>query len=172
MRHINQRTEAHIKDWEKLKLKAYPDSGGKWTIGWGHTGPDVHQGSEITEERAEQLFKLDIEPAEERVDTLVKVPLGDNQFGALVSLCFNIGACALGGSTLVRLLNEKHYEEVPHQIARWNKSKNRATGLTETNKGLVNRRAGDIALWNTPDNPKVTSNFDNVTSGVTTSGSV
>ena len=102
-----------IKSFETCSLVAYPDPGTgsePFTIGWGHTG-DVKPGDKITQAEADRLLKKDIETAEKAVSKLVKVPLTQNQFDALVSLTFNIGAGKQGfaGSRLLRLLNEGNY---------------------------------------------------------------
>lgn len=77
------------------------------------------------------------------------MPLTDNQRFALISFVFNLGESRLITSTLLRLLNAGDYASVPAQLKRWNKE-TLADGTVRVNEGLTNRRASDIALWNTP----------------------
>lgn len=130
-----------LKSWEGLRLAAYPDSGGVWTIGYGHTGKDVYKGRKITTAESEDLLLADLTRFERAVDEAVTVPLTDNQFGALVSFAFNVGEAAFAGSTLVKLLNGGDYNSVPAQLARWVHAGGRRV------QGLVNRRAAEAGLW-------------------------
>ncbi len=109
-----------IKEREACKLEAYPDpgTGGEpWTIGVGHTG-GVKPGDRITEAEAMDLLRKDLEWCEAAVN-LVKVPLEQHQFDALVSFVFNVGQGAFAASTMLRLLNAGKYAEVPAQFDRW-----------------------------------------------------
>lgn len=85
-----------IKGFEGLKLVAYKCEAGIWTIGWGHTGKvdgrPIVAGMTITKEKAEDLFNEDVINCENGVKSLIKVPLNDNEFGALVSFVFNLGS--------------------------------------------------------------------------------
>ena len=145
MRKLNTYTLSKIKQWEGHRLTAYQDQAGVWTIGYGHTGPEVVKGLTITMARATQLLKKDIAWAEKAVSDLVKVPLTDNQFGALVSFVFNVGGAAFKSSTLLKKLNGRQYTAVPSELAKWNKIT--VGGKKVTNKGLVNRRAAEAGLW-------------------------
>lgn len=140
-RRINAEGLALIKRWEGLRLEAYQDVGGVWTIGYGSTGSHVHAGLNITEAGAEALLLADLERFEAAVDRLVKVPLSDNQFAACVSLAFNIGEGAFAKSTLLNVLNQGRYDDVPAQFMRWNKVGKKVVD------GLTNRRAAECGLW-------------------------
>ena len=146
-RKVNAATLSHIKQSEGLRLTAYPDPGSKngipYTIGYGSTS-GVKKGDKITEAEAERLLVRDLTYAENTVERLVKVPLNDNQFGALVSFVFNIGAGAFEDSTLLRRLNAGDYVSVPAQLARWNKNDGSVMA------GLTKRRAAETALWLSP----------------------
>ena len=83
-----------IKSYEALVLKAYDDSTGVWTIGYGHTA-GVMPGMEITESQAVEFLQADLKRFEESVNRYVTVPLTQNMFDALVSFTFNLGAGAL-----------------------------------------------------------------------------
>lgn len=141
---INNATIALIKRFEGLALKAYRCPADVWTIGYGHT-KGVHEGDTTTEAKAEVLLRQDMQEAIKAVAQNVKVKLNDNQFGALVSFVFNVGRAAFEGSTLLRLLNKGWFEQVPAQLARWNKANS-----TELD-GLTKRRRAEAALWNSKE---------------------
>ncbi len=140
-RRISAEGLAHLKRWEGVKLTAYRDIAGVLTIGYGSTGPHVREGMTITETQAESLLLADLERFEAAVERLVKVPLSDERFAALVSLAFNIGEGAFAKSTLLKVLNAGRYDDVPAQIMRWNKVKGQVVD------GLTNRRAAECGLW-------------------------
>jgi len=134
----------HIKQWESLRLTAYRNFANEpWTIGYGHTSnagpPKVTPGMRITADEAERILRADVAKFEARVVALVKVPLTDSQFAALVSFDYNTGA--LGNSTLLRRLNAGDYDAVPGELAKWVNADGKRV------QGLVNRRASEIALW-------------------------
>src|SRR5262249_46838746 len=79
---------------------AYPDSGGVPTIGWGHTGPDVHLGLSWTQQRADFALNVDLRVAADGVSKLISRPLAYGQMGALISLAFNVGSGAIKGTPL------------------------------------------------------------------------
>jgi lysozyme len=140
MRMINAAGLALVKAYEGLKLEAYRDTSGIWTIGYGHTA-GVKPGDSISAERAELLLEADLIEAERAVSGLVKVPLNDNQFSALVSFVFNVGAGAFANSTLLKKLNEGGYGLVPACLKSWIFD----NGKVQT--GLIKRRAAEAALW-------------------------
>ena len=124
-----------LKDFEGLKLQEYIDAGGYLSIGYGHLLKDGERYEDgITDEEATELLEQDIQEAEQVVEGMVTVDLTQNQFDALVSFVYNIGGDQFARSTLVKLLNQGMYEEVPKQMARWNKSNGKVL------KALVRRR--------------------------------
>ncbi len=105
---------------------------GTLTIGYGHTGPDVFIGQEITEAQGREILKADLQIAESAVTKNVKVVLKPNEFDALVSFAFNVGGGAFAGSTLLRKLNAGDRIGAADQFVRWNKSKGvELAGLTK-----------------------------------------
>jgi len=138
-----------VKRSEKLSLKPYICPAGKLTIGWGHVilPNEEYLKTGITEEKANELLTSDLKDAEDAVNTYVTVYLCQHQFDALVSFVFNLGAGALEESTLLRLLNDGHYEEAPTQLLRWNKARNPKTGEREVLPGLTKRRAEEASLF-------------------------
>jgi lysozyme len=127
-----------IRHHEGLETRAYPDPGSAdghpWTIGVGHTR-GVKKGDTCTVEQAMVWLREDVRDAEAAVLRLVKVPLSQDQFDALVSFVFNVGAGALEKSTLLRMLNSSDYFGAAVQFERWNKNDGRVmAGLTRRRK--------------------------------------
>ena len=145
-----------LEQWEGFKLQVYKDSAGLPTIGVGHlltrseltsgkiiiNGVPVKYANGLTQQQVNDLLAQDVKPAAQAVSDGVKVALNQNQFDALVSFTFNVGIMAFRGSTLLRLLNQGQYDQVPTQLLRWT----RAGGVVV--QGLVNRRNNEIKLWN------------------------
>lgn len=144
-RRITDACRKKLEQWEGLRLTAYQDQGGVWTIGYGHTGKvrgqPLGKGVTITKEEADQLLALDLAKFEAAVEQSVTVSLSDNQRGALVSFTFNVGVGAFKGSTLLKKLNKGDYASVPLELAKWT----RVAG--KPNAGLANRRAAEAGLW-------------------------
>jgi lysozyme len=131
-----------IEEWEGLRLQAYQDSVGVWTIGYGHTGPDVHEGQDITDAMADQLMSNDLHKFELAVGSMLDgAPTTQQQFDALVSFAYNLGAGALKGSSLLRLHQEGQYGLAAAQFALW------CHAGGEVLEGLVKRRAGEAAVY-------------------------
>ena len=132
---------AHIKKWEGFRANRYLDSAGKPTIGYGHLIKAWESYDTITQAQAEALLVKDVSVAEATVSRLVKVNLTQSQFDALVSLVFNIGSGNFASSTLLKELNAGRAASVPYEMGRWVY----AGGVRLD--GLVNRRVGDIRVW-------------------------
>ncbi|MDF2514624.1 MAG: muraminidase [Herbinix sp.] len=134
-----------IKSFEGCKLTAYQCPAKKWTIGYGHTGKvdgtSITKGMKITEAKAIELLKVDLISFEKSVNNLVKVNLTENQFAALVSFTYNVGAGNLKRSTLLRKLNAGDYIGAAAEFVKWNK----AGGIVLA--GLTRRRKEEQALF-------------------------
>jgi len=137
-----------IQSFEALKLKAYKDSVGVWTIGWGHTR-DVEKGDRITEEEAEKFIVEDIKVAEADINRFVEVELSENEFSALTSWVFNLGGGNLKTSTMLRRLNEGKKKEAANEMLRWDKAK--VDGRMITLRGLTRRREAERIMFLTED---------------------
>lgn len=131
---------ALIQAHEGLRLTAYRDPVGIWTIGYGSTG-GVRRGMTITRDQAVLRLYHDVDDAEATVNNRVTVPLSQSQFDALVSLVFNIGGGAFRKSTLLQKLNAGDYAGAAEEFGRWVKAKGRVL------PGLVTRRAAERALF-------------------------
>lgn len=108
-----------IKEFEGCKLTAYRCLAGKWTIGYGHTGNDVHEGMIINQEQAESLLRRDVLRFERCVTQAVGVAMSQGQMDALVSFAFNLGCEALRGSTLLRKMNRGDYFGASEEFLKW-----------------------------------------------------
>lgn len=105
---ISQNGRNLIKEFEGLRLAAYTDSVGVWTIGYGHT-KGVYSGMTITEAQANAYLDEDIKSHAYGIYNYVTAQLNQNQFDALVSFHFNLGPYILQGSTLLSYLNNKNW---------------------------------------------------------------
>lgn len=127
------------------KLTAYVCPAGVNTISVGLTriyNRPVNLTDRLTLEESVRLFDLELNRFEEIVRNLLRVRLNENQFSALVSLCFNIGGTALRNSTLLRLVNENPTNpEIRNQFLRWNKANGRVLN------GLTRRRTAEANLY-------------------------
>ncbi|AMG86354.2 hypothetical protein X471_00016 [Bartonella bacilliformis str. Heidi Mejia] len=145
MRKISKEGLALIKRWEGVRLCAYQDAIGVWTIGYGHTAqagqPIVQEGMKITESEAEIVLRQDLKQFEKTVEQAVIISLSDEQFAALVSFCYNVGGEAFCNSTLLKKLNKGDYEAVPSELQKWIRAGGKRL------QGLANRRAAEAGLW-------------------------
>lgn len=144
---ISQKGIDLIKHFEGWYAKAYKDPVGVWTIGWGTTGREAVPGRTITKEQGEAFLRADLEDESQAVRDLVKVPLSQHQFDALVSFTYNCGRGNLERSTALKMLNRENYDAVPSLLARYNKARDRRTGEWKTLRGLTRRRAAEGALF-------------------------
>ncbi len=140
---------------EGIRLELYNDPSNNCTIGVGHLvhlGPIDGRESEseflegITEEEAYKLLDRDLADAQQTVRTLVTVPLTQNQYNALVSFAFNVGAGNFASSDLLEKLNQGDYESVPGELARWVHGSD-----GERQPGLVIRREEEGILFAADD---------------------
>jgi lysozyme len=148
--HENLRTSRNgillLKKHEGLRLKAYQDSRGVWTIGYGLTSAagiiKVYRGLTITAQQAEDYLQQALVQYENCVKDTIKVPLEQHQFDALVSFCYNVGPRAFEGSSIAQYVNQKRFKDVPKRMALWVRA-----GKTKP-KGLPKRRKdeGDVFL--------------------------
>lgn len=131
-----------IQSFERLRLEAYlPTPRDKWTIGWGHTGPEVAQGLVWSLAQAQAAFDHDVAWAVKQVVSTTDVPLTQNQFDALVAFTFNVGATAEGHSTLIKLVNARLFTHAAEEFAKWDHQ----GGVVVP--GLTRRRAAERALF-------------------------
>ena len=126
--------------FEGLRLTAYQDQAGIWTIAYGHIH-GVSMGMTCTQEQAEAWLLEDVQNAVDDVNNLVTVDLTQNQFDALVDFTFNLGCGNLEHSTLLRLLNSGDYTGAAEQFKVWDM----AGG--QVRSGLLRRRLAESNLF-------------------------
>lgn len=147
-----------IKRFEGLVLTAYRDKVGIWTIGYGNTfyegGKPVKMGDKITKSRAEQLLQFVVKDFSKHVSSLVKAPLRQSQFDALVSFAYNVGldidadpvAEGLGDSTLLKMINANPGNPmIRAEFLKWNKIT--VNGRKVVLDGLTRRRRAEGNLY-------------------------
>lgn len=147
---VSKDTETFVADVEEsgvAKLVAYWDGYHAWTIGYGHTGPEVVKGFTCTQAQADAWLTEDLQASQDNVLRVVKVPLNANQLTVLTSFDFNEGDGALDASTLLKRLNDGDYAGVVPELARWVYAEQ--NGKMVYSAGLAARRTREAALWQT-----------------------
>ena len=130
--------------FEGCRLEAYPDpgtGGDPWTIGYGHTGPDVFPTLVITQEYAEKLLLEDVQKAVANVNAHLKIEVTQEEFDALVDFAFNCGCRNLDNSTLLKKVNEGDHEGAADEFLKWDKAGGHVMA------GLLKRRQAEAALF-------------------------
>jgi lysozyme len=137
---------AIIRKYEGLKLRAYICPSGLPTIGYGATfymnGSRVQIGDVITIDHADKLLHFQVKLFAEEVRRTIKSNINDNQLGALVSFCFNVGGAAFSKSTLARKVNANPSDStIRNEFMRWTR------GGGKVLPGLVKRREEEANLY-------------------------
>ncbi len=139
---IGQAGLALVKQYEGCRLAAYRCAAGVWTIGYGHTA-GVHSGMTITQAQADAYLQQDIAKFEGYVNNPAYVPitanLNQNQFDALVSFAFNLGA-----GNLRKLCKGRTAAQIAQAMTQYCKANGKVLA------GLRRRRAAEQALFNKP----------------------
>jgi lysozyme len=146
---VSRRAFLHVQTWEGCKLKAYLCPAGVWTVGFGHTGPEVKQESELKSiAEAEALLLKDLEFFETGVLALCgeRLPT-QGQFDGLVSFAFNVGLQRLSKSTLLKKYRAGDTKGAAEEFLVWNKARNPKTKKLEPLKGLTKRREAERKLF-------------------------
>lgn len=134
-----------IKDFEGLELTAYPDPGtgaDPWTVGYGHTGPEVRKGVTVTQAEADALFDKDVQKFVNSVrDCTAKAKTTQCQFNALVAFTYNVGPANLTKSTLLRKHLAGDYVGAAEEFLKWNKAAGKVMA------GLTRRRQSERDLY-------------------------
>lgn len=145
-RAIPQAAVDFVSQHEGCKLAAYLDSVGVPTVGFGHTGADVRLGDKITRSQALDALRQDLGRAALRLSQRVKAEviseLSEQQYAALLSFVFNLGA---GNWTIWKRLNAREYDRIPPELMKFVNAGGRRL------QGLVNRRADECKLWSQGD---------------------
>lgn len=146
---INKATIDLIKEFEGFRSQAYRDPVGIWTIGYGTTGMagvgiSPKAGMSITQDDAERYLALTVEKFAAQIEDAITAPINENQFGAFVSLAYNIGPAAFKKSTALRKFNAGDIQGAADAILLWNKAGGKVLN------GLVRRRNAERKLFLTP----------------------
>ena len=129
-----------LKHFEGCELKAYQDSVGVWTIGYGHT-KGIYEGLEITQSEAEKMLVDELPEYEGYITDKVVPMLQQHEFDALVCWVYNLGPTNLSSSTLLKKLNAGEFKDVPFQMKRWDKAGGQPL------LGLTRRRNAEALLF-------------------------
>jgi|TARA_B100000073_G_scaffold311495_1_gene284609 GH24 family phage-related lysozyme (muramidase) len=129
-----------LKHFEGCELKAYQDSVGVWTIGYGHT-KGIYEGLEITQSEAEKMLVDELPEYEGYISDKVVPMLQQHEFDALVCWVYNLGPTNLSSSTMLKKLNAGEFKEVPFQMKRWDKAGGQPL------LGLTRRRNAEALLF-------------------------
>ena len=136
-----------LKKSEGFRDRVYADIAGFRTIGFGHRlTPGEAYPNSITPQKGEEILSHDVAIAEAAIDRLVKVPLAQGQFDALVDFVFNLGAARLASSTLLSYLNSGKYDAAAWQLLAWDHAGSREIA------SLKARREAEFHLWNPQSN--------------------
>ncbi|MFZ5784723.1 MAG: lysozyme [Pseudomonadota bacterium] len=158
-REINEAGYRLIKEFEagpqlggQPALTAYRCPAGTWTIGWGHTGPDVVPGTTVTLEGAQALLERDLDGAESCVERAATRSPNENEFAAMVALAFNVGTDGFKASTVLRRHNLGDRAGAAAAFGLWRKMRDPVTGQLVDSPGLIRRRHLEAGLYLTPVN--------------------
>lgn len=166
MTKINQATVDLVKKWEGFKPKAYICPAGILTVGYGTTNRASLPGVRITPEtvvseaKAAEWLRLGLEKFGAQIRPAITAPINENEFGAFVSLAYNIGPKAFKGSSALRHFNAGDKAKAAAAIKLWNKAT--VNGKRQVLRGLVNRREDEVALFLRPVQVKETPKIEHV----------
>lgn len=153
MKQASKKIIEFIANFEAFRSKPYIDVAGIPTIGYGATyyenGVKVTMNDvPVTNERALQLKAFHIQVAEKAVRQFVKSTVNQNQFDALVSFTYNLGATALKNSTLLKKVNvNPNDKSIQAEFKKWVNIRNPKTGRLEKSNGLIRRRNEEAAIY-------------------------
>jgi lysozyme len=157
---INKATVDLVKRWEGFRANAYLCPAGVWTVGYGTTsqagiGVKVGPGVTVTREQAEAYLRQSLEKFAAKISPAITAPINENEFGAFLSLAYNIGVGAFLGSSALRHFNAGDKVKAAAAIKLWNKAT--VNGKRQVLKGLVDRREDEVRLFMAPVHVNVAS---------------
>lgn len=138
---ISERGIDLITSFEGYRGLPYQDVAGVWTIGYGHTEGVGPRSGALTLHGARHLLAKDLRIFERGVEEMVRVPLRQGQFDALVSFAYNVGLGALRSSTLLQRVNRRQWWRAWREFRRWDKAGGR------TQPGLTRRRKAEARMF-------------------------
>lgn len=159
IKEISKNGVALIKNFEGFSATKYDDGVGVMTIGYGHAIKKAETFNKpISMQEAESILAKDLAAVDAAISKWVTVPLNQNQYDAIGSFIFNLGAGNFAGSTLLKKLNAKDYEGASKEFIRWNKG--RVKGALVEMPGLTRRRLAEQKLFTT--GPEVQDPLKNI----------
>lgn len=143
---INKASLDLIKEFEGFRANAYQDSVGVWTIGYGTTanagvGIVPKAGVSITEAQAAEYLRVTVDRFGAAVEAALTQPANENEFGAMVSLAYNVGPGAFKKSSVLRHFNAGNKKAAADAFLLWNKAGGKVLS------GLTRRRKAERALF-------------------------
>jgi lysozyme len=130
-----------VKEFEGCKLEAYQDQVGKWTVGYGSTGPGINEDTVWTQEQADTRLIASLERFQAQIIKNTEMALGDNQLDALTSFVYNLGLGSYLKSTLKKKIEDKEFVEAADEFLKWD----RVGG--EVSPGILRRRKAERQLF-------------------------
>ena len=127
---------ALTEQFEGLRLTAYQDQVGRWTIGYGHTA-GVQQGDTCTQAQAEAWLASDVSWAVQCVNLYVKIALTQGEFDSLCDFVFNLGSGSFQHSALLILVNQRNFEAAAAEFEKWDHAGGQVVA------GLLRRRVAE-----------------------------
>ena len=126
------------EQFEGVRLAAYQDQGGRWTLGYGHTA-GVQEGDTCTQAQAEAWLAEDVSWAVQTVNLYVKIALTQGEFDALTDWVFNLGSGSFEHSELLQLVNQRNFETAAADFEKWDMAGGQVVA------GLLRRRQAEEA---------------------------
>jgi lysozyme len=131
-----------LKQWEGLRLEPYQDSGGLWTVGYGHLMDQSAAKTAITPAAADAQLALDLDRVQQQVnDMTLGLGLSQCEFDALCCFVFNVGAEAFAKSTMLELLKQGDHRAAANQLSYWDHVNGQVI------PGLLSRRLAERAMF-------------------------
>jgi lysozyme len=167
---INAAGISLIKNFEGCKLKAYQDSAGVWTIGWGTTGRaglgiEPAEGMTITQEEADYWLEKGVNKFADEIAPLITAPINANEMAAFTSLAYNIGTTNFAKSSALRHFNAGNKMAAAESMQLWNMAGGKVLN------GLVRRRSAEVTLFLTPVPPEPAPQRANISQSKTVQAS-
>jgi lysozyme len=140
-----------IENFEGLRLQAYDDGVGVWTIGYGTTrypnGQPVRPGDSCTQAQADAYFANDLASFAKTVAASIPFwsAMNGNMRAALLSFAYNLGASFYGSSgfeTISAALRDRRWNDVPNALLLYSNPSDPAV-----HAGLLARRQAEGQLW-------------------------
>lgn len=129
-------------------LEAYLCPAGKWTIGWGQTGPGVTRGLRWTREQCQAAFDRTVASMSAALTRMLNgASTTQGQFDAMLLLMYNAGEAGFAGSTVLRRHRDGDHDGAANAFVMWNKVTDPRTGRKAPSRGLTIRREAEARIY-------------------------